>query len=132
MNVFEIDRKAQGTPQPFSEPPATARYSLPELDKALAKLDKLRDRQNALFIEVARLRDGLSAARQLDREALATAAAAGEPSPPLAAEAAEADDRGRQPAGHRARRPDRPGTGTRPGNNRSPARHVGSRRETRH
>ena len=81
MNVFEIDRKAQGTPQPFSEPPATARYSLPELDKALAKLDKLRDRQNALFIEVARLRDGLSAARQLDREALATAAAAGEPSP---------------------------------------------------
>jgi hypothetical protein len=24
MSVFEIDRKAQGTPQPFSEPPATA------------------------------------------------------------------------------------------------------------
>jgi hypothetical protein len=89
MSVFEIDRKAQGTPQPFSEPPTIARAALPKLDEVLSELDRLRARQTQLFFEVERLRAGLPAARQLDRGALAAAAAGGEQSPPLAAAAAE-------------------------------------------
>jgi hypothetical protein len=89
MSVFELDRKAQGTPQPFSEPPTIARAALPKLAEALAKLDELRDKQTRLFIEVEQLRAGLHTDRQHDREAIAAAADADEPSPPSVAEATE-------------------------------------------
>lgn len=91
MRVFDIDRRAQGTPEAFTEPPPTARAALPRLDKAMQKLDALRQKQTELLFEAQRLRDGLPAAREHDRAEAAEAAANGEPCPPSTADAAEAE-----------------------------------------
>lgn len=89
MRVFDIDRKAQGIPQPFAEPPAEVRAAIPELNKILAKRDELTGRQTKLLIEVEQLRAALHTDRHRDREARAIAAADGAPAPASLAEATE-------------------------------------------
>ena len=39
MRVLEIDRRAQGTPDAFTEPPPGARAAIPKLNKAMQKRD---------------------------------------------------------------------------------------------
>jgi hypothetical protein len=67
MRVLEIDRRAQGTPDAFAEPPPGARAAIPKLDEAMQKRDNLIQRQTELMFEAQSLRDGLPAAREHDR-----------------------------------------------------------------
>jgi hypothetical protein len=89
MTVFDIDRRAQGTPEAFIEPPPGGRSALPKLDKAMQKRDMLIQKQHEYMVEAQRLREGLHAAREHDRSEAAAAAESGQPCPPSTAEANE-------------------------------------------
>jgi len=91
MRVLEIDRRAHGTPDAFTEPPPGARAAIPKLDKAMQKRDSLIQKQTELMFEAQRLRDGLPAAREHDRVQAAEAAELGEPCPPSTEEAPTAE-----------------------------------------
>ena len=87
--TLDVDRKAQGVPAQFAEPPAAARAALPALAKQFAKRDDVQSRQTQLWGEVAQLQASLHADRQRDRIAYAAAAEAGVPAQPSIAEATE-------------------------------------------
>jgi hypothetical protein len=91
MRVLEINRREQGAPEAFIEPPAGVRAALPKIDEALQRRDQLVAKQHEYWVEAQRLRDGLHAAREHDRREAATAAEAGQPCPPSTAEASEAE-----------------------------------------